>query len=63
MVAGGWGSTRLDTTEVDQDNEWRTVSGKLPRAIYAMEAVAINDKILLFGIYHFICGLIFIFNT
>ena len=61
MVVGGYGPFRSDTTEVYQDNEWRTVSGKLPRAIYAMEAVAINDKILLFGIYHFICGLIFTF--
>ena len=65
MVAGGWtGSARLDTTEVYQDNEWRTVSGKLPRPMYLMVVKKINDKIFLFGIYHFMSasGLFFIFN-
>ena len=55
MVAGGIaanGFTTLDSTEVYQDNDWRTVSGKLPRAIYDMEAAVINDKIILFGICH-----------
>ena len=62
MVAGGWtGSTRLDTTEVYRDNEWRTVSGKLPRAVVYMDVTSIDDKILLFGIYHFNSGLFFIF--
>ena len=57
MVVGGTeGFTRLDTTEVYQDNEWRTVSGKLPRAMYDMKAATINEKILLFGIYHFMSG-------
>ena len=63
MVAGGYGSTTLDTTEVYQDNDWRTVSGILPRAMAGMAAGSINDKIILFGINHFICGLIFIFKT
>ena len=59
MVAGGFsGSTRLDTTEIYQDNEWRTVSGKLPRAMQGMAAAAIYQKILLFGIYHIMRGLI-----
>ena len=59
MVAGGFGSILL--TEVYQDNDWRTVSGKLPRSIYAMEAAVINDKIILFGnIYHFISGLLLV---
>ena len=50
MVAGGYtGSAGLDTTEVYQDNEWRTVSGKLPRAMSSMEAATFNNKILLFG--------------
>ena len=62
MVAGGYsGTTNLVTTEVYQDNDWRTVLGKLPRAIYAMEATVINDKIILFGnIYHFISGLLLV---
>ena len=47
---GGEGSTRLDTTEVYEDNEWKTVSGKLPRAMADMAVTTINDKILLFGI-------------
>ena len=64
MVAGGFADgSRLDTTEVYRDNEWRTVSGLLPRLISATKAAAINDKIILFGIYHFICGLIFTFKT
>ena len=59
MVAGGFGSILL--TEVYQDNDWRTVSGKLPRAFNSMEAVAFNDKILLFGnIYHFISRLLLV---
>ena len=50
MVVGGWsGSTQLDTTEVYQDNEWRIVSGILPRAMSSMEVTTFNDKILLFG--------------
>ena len=50
MVAGGFsGSTRLDTTEIYQDNEWRTVSGKLPHAVDYSQALTFNDKILLFG--------------
>ena len=47
---GGEGSTRLDTTEVYEDNEWKTVSGKLPRAMADMAVTTINNKILLFGI-------------
>ena len=56
MVAGGIGSTytRLDSTEVYQDNEWRTVSGKLSRARSGMAITTIYDKIMLFGIYHII---------
>ena len=56
VVGGDDGSTLLDTTEVYQDNEWRTVSGKLPRKLFGMGVATINDKIILFGIYHLICG-------
>ena len=49
MVVGGFGTQLLDTTEVYQDNAWRTVSGKLPRAMVNMEVTTINNKILLFG--------------
>ena len=60
MVAGGYSGSwpGLDTTEVYKDNEWRTVSGKLPRAMQGMEAAAIYHKILLFGIYLIMRGLI-----
>ena len=63
MVAGGAESTILDSTEVYQDNEWRTVSGKLPRAMYDMKAATINERILLFGIYYFMSEMFFIFQT
>ena len=63
MVAGGIGSTWLDTTELYQDNEWKIVSGKLPRAMYYMDVTMINDKILLFGMYHFKIRLIIILKT
>ena len=43
VVGGDDGSTRLDTTEVYQDNEWKTVSGKLPRAMADMAFTTIND--------------------
>ena len=46
MVVGGKGHF---TTEVYQDNEWRIVSGILPRAMSSMEVTTFNDKILLFG--------------
>ena len=50
MVAGGSSKfTPLDTTEVYQDNEWRTVTGKLPRGMVNMAVTTFNDKILLFG--------------
>ena len=51
MVAGGGESESglLDTTEVYQDNEWRIVSGMLPRAMSSMEVTTFNDKILLIG--------------
>ena len=50
MVAGGWsGSAPRDTTEVYRDNEWRTVSGKLPHAMTQVRVTTLNDKILLFG--------------
>ena len=70
MVSGGlagYGFTVLDTTEVFQDNEWRTVRGKLPQTMHAMKATTINGKILLFGnIYYIInygvgCSLFFKF--
>ena len=61
MVAGGYSGSwpGLDTTEVYKDNEWRTVSGKLPRAMQGMEAAAIYHKILLFGIYHHFMSVLF----
>ena len=65
MVVGGYhsGSAYLDSTEVYRDNEWKTVSGKLPRAISSMASASINEKIILFGIYHFMTGLFFICQT
>ena len=45
----------MDTTEVYQEDEkvWKTLSGKLPRAIIGTGGTSINDRILLFGIIFF----------
>ena len=52
MVVGGYGGSTTTEVYQDQDNEWRTVSGKLPRALIGMVATTINDKIILFGTCH-----------
>ena len=52
MVTGGHGETApwfLDTTEVYQDNEWRTVPGKLPMPLASLRATTFNNRVLLFG--------------
>ena len=49
IVTGGYdGSTRLDSTEVYQDNVWRTV-GKLPVPISSMKAATASGRTFLFG--------------
>ena len=51
IVTGGKdsGSNYLDSTEVYQDNVWRTVAGKLPVTMYGMQVTAVSQRILLFG--------------
>ena len=52
MVTGGHGETEpwfLDTTEVYQDNVWRTVAGKLPVPVASLRAATVNNRVLLFG--------------
>ena len=54
-----YSSLHLDSTEVFQDNEWRTVTGKLPAAVNkppaqpgflpGLRAVTVSNRILLFG--------------
>ena len=67
-----WDSLHLDSTEVFQDNEWRTVTGKLPAAVNkppaqpsfltGLRAVTVSNRILLFGNTHHIDYLIFIYK-
>ena len=51
MVSGGFnGGAILDTTEIYQDKEWRTVVGKLPVPLYYGRAATISNKIYITGI-------------
>ena len=62
MVTGGCDlsggcekSHHLDTTEVYEDNVWKTVAGKLPVGTSGLRAITINNRVLLFGMimnYH-----------
>ena len=49
MVTGGWSGSLLDSTEIYNDNVWRTVAGKLPVPMKSLGVVAIKDRILNFG--------------
>ena len=49
MVTGGYGSTRLDSTEVFSDSSWRTVTGKLPDPMIGIRVTTVNNGVLLFG--------------
>ena len=51
MVTGGYTGSNilLDSTEVYQDNEWRTVAGKMPMPLASLRATTINNRVLVFG--------------
>ena len=51
MVTGGLdgSSPYLDSTELYQDNVWRTVAGKLPVPLASLRATTINNRVLVFG--------------
>ena len=53
LVTGGYGESGihgLDTTEVFQDNVWRTVAGKLPAPTSGLRAATVdNSRVLSFG--------------
>ena len=50
MVTGGWGSSRLDTTEVYKDRVWIVSAGKLPVAISNLAGTTIGNRAMIFGI-------------
>ena len=53
MVTGGDGSLNiLDSTEIYDDNDWKTVAGKLPAPMTYLRAKTIENRVYLFGIYH-----------
>ena len=49
MTGGDDGSNKLDTTEIYQDNVWRTVSGKLPVPMWGMNVRTISNRLILTG--------------
>ena len=50
LVTGGRdGSDRLDSTEILEDKNWRTITASLPSARYGFSAASIDNKILVFG--------------
>ena len=52
MVTGGDDSlTYLDSTEIYDDNDWKTVAGKLPARMTYLSAKTIENTVYLFGIY------------
>ena len=65
MVTGGWNASpnhrfgeRLDSTEVYRPSagEWREVpGGALPRPMWGMRVVTLNNRVLLFGEIILIC--------
>ena len=51
MVTGGYdGSNRIDTTEVFQDNVWRTVSGKRTVPTSGLRTATVDNRVFSFGI-------------
>ena len=50
MVTGGKYATHfLDSTEIFNDNIWRTVTAKLPTSMDMLRVATINNRVLCFG--------------
>ena len=52
MVTGGHESYQppfIDSTEIYNDNVWRTITAKLPTPMRRMRVATINNRVLLFG--------------
>ena len=51
MVTGGvMDSGYLDSTEIYDDNDWKTVTGKLPSPMRFMRALTFENRVYIFGI-------------
>ena len=48
MVTGG-SADGYDTTEVLFNNDWVTVSGKLPTGMYDLRAITFRNRVMVFG--------------
>ena len=40
----------LDSTEIYDDNDWKTVTGKLPSPMYDLRATTLENRVYIFGI-------------
>ena len=40
----------LDSTEIYDDNDWKTVTGKLPSPMYHLRATTFENRVYIFGI-------------
>ena len=49
MVTGGYESTYCDSTEIYNDNVWRTITAKLPTPLRGLRVATINNRVLSFG--------------
>ena len=55
LVTGGKvGGTSFDSTEIYSDNIWRTCTALLPASIHHMSIATINNRVLLFGMTHYL---------
>ena len=43
-------SKYLDSTEIYDDNDWKTVTGKLPSPMYHLRATTFENRVYIFGI-------------
>ena len=43
-------SKYLDSTEIYDDNDWKTVTGKLPSPMYDLRATTLENRVYIFGI-------------
>ena len=49
-VLGAGVRTFLDSTEIYDDNVWKTVTGKLPSPMRFMRALTFENRVYIFGI-------------
>ena len=51
MVTGGYDGSpsRFDSTEIFNDNVWKTVTATLPAPMLGLRVATINNRVLAFG--------------